>query len=127
MKNKIKLSDKEKIEAQIAEVEQGCKARLLSYQEIQATIKEVENHLKWLGLPKKHWDGITFFIYPESVPNSYKYGAFGTGMKAGFEKGAWRLLELYRMRCSTKSHGGGKKTVVNWSLVKEHVPTFISL
>ena len=107
---KINVSHTEKIEKQFEEVQKNCYVRKIDCpaETVQSTVRQVEEKLEAMHIPKKAWKGITATRYPEAVPASYKYLAMGTGFRIERFSSGWFLTVVRRFACDARPYGDRK-------------------
>lgn len=103
---KINLKKVEEVEAALDIAQENCCARLKSVQDIVCEALAAERELDQMRIPKSKRIGAKLLVQTESVPNSYKYAAYGTGATLIRGKNDWFLEEVRRERASCRSYGG---------------------
>jgi len=98
---KININNKEKIEKVLAAANKGCSQRLITYKNLQDSVKETEESLIEKGIPKYLWQGLDFYIQPGagSLPKAYYnkgYFPKATSVNVSNSKTGWFLRGAYR-------------------------------
>jgi hypothetical protein len=98
---KINLKDHDKIFAAIEAVQSRCSARRLKYNSHISIIKLIEDRLKDLKVPKKHWNGMKFRWVEgmQQFPGKYNGRPEGTSIVVERFKSGWFLVECTRRCC----------------------------
>ena len=110
---KINITNREKIDAALKEVQDKCRTRCLDPDDLLSAIGKAEEVLESLCLRKAAWNDCTVEILPEKVANSYKSTAYGTA--ATITRGAtgWFLTWTNRARCQSAPYGADKTECLN--------------
>ena len=99
----INEHNRNKIEKALDEVQGRCKARLITYENILAELKAVDEQLSIC--PKKALENteVLIDVNGQNFPNAYKFSAKSTQFRSVYSKGKWRLVYLERDWCRTYS------------------------
>ena len=100
----INEHNRAKIEKALDEVQGRCKARLITYEDILAELKAVDEQFSKV-CTKKAFEKteVLVDVNGQNFPNSYKFSAKSTQFGAVYSKGKWRLVYLDRDWCRTYS------------------------
>lgn len=98
----INEHNRNKIEKALDEVQGRCNARLITYEDILAELKAVNEQFSTV-CTKKSFEGTTVLIdvNGQTFPNSYKFSAYSTQFSAIYLKSKWRLMYIGRDFCKT--------------------------
>jgi len=94
-----------KVQQMIDEAQANAKARLLKVDDVMNAIKEAEDKLKELRIPKKYWVGCWVIVEPESVPMRYQFKAMGTYAVIVRKSSGWKLANVFRDKCKQEPWG----------------------
>lgn len=108
---------KKSIQERLNEVQKGCRERTVTEDEIVTAIKSAENKLLSLNIPKKYWVDCIVEIIQGSVPNKYKYVAYGTYVKVIRRKTTWEVFVISRDKVSSCSGGSFKHNKLSLSKI----------
>lgn len=102
---KIKISKQSNIERML-NMEQGkSSARIINYEKLILTIKDVEKELRKLKIPKKYWEGIIINIGPDLYQIKGSWGKMCSFATLEFENKNWKLVKASReMRWKKSAH-----------------------
>lgn len=115
---KIKITDTNKVNAAIAEVEGRATARCASAGDVLGLAKYAEVKLAAL-LAKSHWAGAQAHYRPGRVANSYNYRAAGTFFTITRGSSAWYLTSVSRDDVGSQSYGGGDHYDITLSVAQQ--------
>lgn len=101
----IKESNKARIEKYLSEKQGKATVRLVDYEKLVEIVKHLDEKLSFLT--KKSREGLVADVEPFAhvFPASYKYRPEGSGVLLIYERGLWRLNNVYRCGCD---HGGSQ-------------------
>lgn len=95
-----------KNEKQINEVlnKVNAKVRNANHQSVVAIVWQIEKKLAEKGLPKKLWEGLSFFgdINAQKFPNAYKWTPESTQFKLQRFASGWFMVDAQRMCCKER-------------------------
>ena len=117
----------------IDEAQANAKARLLKVDDVMNAIKEAEDKLKELRIPKKYWVGCWVIVEPESVPVNYKFEAMDTyavivrkssdWKLANVKSSDWKLANVFRDKCKQEPWGRRMRAKLILSdVAHNHIP-----
>ena len=100
----INEHNRNKIEKTLNEVQGRCNARLITYEDILAELKAVDEQFSNV-CTKKAFENteVLIDVNGQNFPNAYKFSAKSTQFRAVYSKGKWRLVYLERDWCRTYS------------------------
>ena len=100
----INEHNKDRIEKALDEVQGRCSTRLITYEDILAELKAVDEQFSKV-CTKKAFENteVLIDVNGQNFPNSYKFSAKSTQFRAVYSKGKWRLVYLERDWCRTYS------------------------
>lgn len=101
---RISITNIEKLQAALDEVQKRCSARTIKAQDIVDVLNEIKVPKKHLDGTKVYWDGA------EKFPNAYKYRPESTHWWAENVKGRWYVLGIDRGTCPNRSSRRGEIT-----------------
>ena len=97
MKKAIVLKDmnREKIENELNNVQRRCSVRMVSFDDIVKTSKEIREFYK---LNNKELNGCRFVIdlHAQTFPGTYKYTPESTKFILEFKNSYWKLVDVFR-------------------------------
>lgn len=98
----IKEENKQEIEKALNAVQGRAKVRLVTYEVIVNVLQEAR---KRLDIVTDHaLEGtMVYFDNCESFPHAYKFTPESTQFKAKFSRGTWKLVEVKRCTCPSRS------------------------
>ena len=98
----INEHNKDRIEKALNEVQRRCNARLITYEDILAEIKAVDNQFSKV-CTKKGFEGseVLIDVNGQTFPNSYKFSAYSTQFRVVYLKSKWRLMYIGRDFCKS--------------------------
>ena len=98
----INEHNRNKIEKALDEVQGRCNARLITYEDILAELKDVDKQFSKV-CTKKAFESteVLIDVNGQDFPRSYKFSAKSTQFKAIYFKSKWRLVYLDRDWCKT--------------------------
>lgn len=105
MKNiKITEANREKIAAAIKEAEGRATARTATAKDLFDSVKEIENRLSNLNVPKNKRKEMSFRICPEAqkFPGAYKWNPEATCFWIIGTSSGWNLILILRDSCPTR-------------------------
>lgn len=102
----VNLSNKtarERIQMKLDEVQKGCSARTITFDDIVTALYRVTVKL---DIHKKDIDGttVTIDVYADDFPRAYKYIPYSTIFDAEYRNGHWYVTNIYR----GKTHAKGR-------------------
>jgi len=107
----------------IDEAQANAKARLLKVDDVMNAIKEAEDKLKELRIPKKYWIGCWVIVEPESVPVNYKFEAMDTYAVIVRKSSDWKLANVSRDKCKQEPWGRRMRAKLILSdVAHNHIP-----
>ena len=104
---KINVSNSEAIIAAIKKAQGKATSFTLSESNVQQAVRDAENKLSNLGIPKKLWKRCYIRMIPELPANAYKYRPSGTYITISKGATAWFVTEI--SRCQTGTTSGGRR------------------
>ena len=98
----INEHNRSKIEKALDEVQAHCNARLITYDDILAELKSVDEQFSTV-CTKKAFENteVLIDVNGQVFPNSYKFSAYSTQFGALYLKSKWRLMYIGRDFCRT--------------------------
>ena len=98
----INEHNRNKIEKALDEVQGRCNARLITYDDILAELKAVDNQFSKV-CTKKAFENtkVLIDVNGQDFPNSYKFSAYSTQFSAIYLKGKWRIMYIGRDFCKS--------------------------
>ena len=98
----INEHNRNKIEKALNEVQERCKARLITYEDILAELKAVDEQFSKV-CTKKAFENteVLIDVNGQNFPNSYKFSAYSTQFRVVYSKGKWRLMYIGRDFCKS--------------------------
>ena len=112
---KINVTQTQKIEEIITEIEGKARSRLFDLTSIGEIIESAKLQLKKLDIPKKLWVGCTVNCYPAKVANSYRGYAEGTAIDIIKYPSGWFLTYVGRIQCGQCSYGQNAQSTLQLS------------
>jgi hypothetical protein len=82
----------------------NAKVRNADAQSVKAIVFQIEKKLEEKGLPKKLWEGLSFWgdINAQVFPNAYKWSPDSTQFRINRFSSGWFVTDIQRMYCSEK-------------------------
>ena len=97
---KINIKDMEKLQDELNRVQNSCRERTL-------TAQDIVDILSGIKVPKSYLNGTGVFWYgSEKLPRSYKYTAQSTHFIAMNIKGKWYIIDIFRDTCPNRESKG---------------------
>lgn len=114
----INETNRERINAAIAEVEGRATARTITYDDVVRACAVIE---KRLGIAKKDLEGVEYSvdIHAQTFPRAYKYRAESTQFHVKREGGKWRVTHV--MRYYTRADGHDYKCITMPDATKQAI------
>lgn len=99
---KINVKNEKQINEALNQV--NAKVRNADHQSVKAIVWQIEKKLQEKGLPKKLWEGLSFFgdINAQSFPNAYKWTPESTQFKLQRFASGWFMVDAQRMHCKER-------------------------
>ena len=99
------------IQQMIDEAQANAKARLLKADDVMNAIKEAEDKLKELRIPKKYWVGCWVIVEPEAYAVSVR------------KSSDWKLANVFRDKCKQEPWGRRMRSKLILSdVAHNHIP-----
>lgn len=99
------------VEQMIDEAQANAKARLLKVDDVMNAIKEAEDKLKELRIPKEYWVGCWVIVEPESVAVIVR------------KSSGWKLTNVFRDKCKQEPWGRHMRAKLILSdVAHNHIP-----
>jgi len=101
---KINVTNTEKIQQEIDNVQADCRQRTINAQQVEMYAKMLEEKLEARGLPKKLRMGFKFLVNPnaQNFPNAYKWTPISTNFLLERFSSGWFVTMIARDYCSNK-------------------------
>ena len=101
---KIKVTDVEKINAALEDVQNRCSARTVDAADVAKICERVEERL---GISKRAMDGITVVAdcHAQQFPSAYRYTPESTHVYLMYRRGAWYMTDARRESCWSPTVG----------------------
>ena len=98
----INEHNRSKVEKALDEVQVRCNARLITYEDILAELKSVDEQFSKV-CTKKAFENteVLIDVNGQVFPSSYKFSAYSTQFRAVYLKSKWRLMYIGRDFCRT--------------------------
>lgn len=101
MEKAIRLGNREKIEAALAEAQKRARVRLLDYADMVRILTNVEGIIY---VPKKALAGtVVYYDGAQKMPNAYKGIPESTHFKAEHNGREWKIVKIWRGECPNRS------------------------
>lgn len=94
---KINITNLEKLQDALNEVQKGCSARIITAKDIVSVLTGIEVPKSRLHGTTVTWDGA------ESFPGAYKYTPQSTHWLAENVNGRWYVTDIFRCECPNRS------------------------
>jgi hypothetical protein len=101
---KINVTNTEKIQQEIDNVQADCRQRTINAQQVEMYAKMLEERLEVRGIPKKLRVGFRFWVNPnaQNFPNAYKWVPMSTNFMLERFPSGWFVMAIMREYCSNK-------------------------
>ena len=98
----FKENNRVKLEEMFKKANGKCKERILTYKNVEYSLKEIEEHL---GIPKKDMIGIVVVVDPnaQDFPNAYKYTPYSIYYTAERKPSGWDVKPFGKYRTARAS------------------------